>query len=79
MTNADFRHFELQRRIPVDLETIQFGVLRGLFESGEAYVAELEAHKALEKAKAAKAAERQKGGETKKKRLAGKFSSLQSW
>jgi hypothetical protein len=59
LTNDDFRHFDPDRRIQVDIEKMSFGVLRGLFETGEAYISE------LEKAKAA-AAKAKAAGETAK-------------
>ena len=52
MTNGDFRHFELKRRIPVDLSTLGFMVMNDLFREGEDYVndlAELKKAEALKK------------------------------
>ena len=71
LTNIDFRHFDPNRRIPVDLASIEFGVLNQLFEAGEAYTKELEA--AREKAKAAKLLEEQgrMAGPTKRRKRAG--------
>ena len=67
LTNDDFRHFRPEWRIFVDIEKMSFGVLRGLFETGEAYISDPERSKsAAEKARAAGGA----GGETKRKRLA---------
>ena len=77
LTNLDFRHFTPELRIPVDLDTLEFGVLRGLFEHGESYLAELEKRKV--EAKAARDQATRAGGESKRKRLAGKLSSLQPW
>ena len=46
LTNSDFRHFSLARRIPVKLEELQFVVLNDLFQTGDAYITELDALKA---------------------------------
>ena len=87
LTNDDFRHFDPDRRIQVDIEKMSFGVLRGLFETGEAYISE------LEKAKAAAAKAKAAGGtakDTKRSRQAkaviagtctmgGGHSSLHPW
>jgi hypothetical protein len=45
LTNSDFRHFRAENRIHVALESLRFGVLDRLLESGEAYFAETEAAK----------------------------------
>ena len=52
MANGDFRHFELKRRIPVDLSKLGFMVMNDLFREGEDYVndlAELKKVEALKK------------------------------
>ena len=41
LTNLEFRHFDRQRRIPVNLEDLDFGIMPELFEYGDAYIAEL--------------------------------------
>ena len=64
LTNGDFRHFDLERRVEVDLERLPFGVLPALFDQGEAFVAEVAAMKAAAKAAPAEHA-------AKRKRLAG--------
>ena len=70
LTNLDFRHFNPDKRILVDLDTIQFGVLRELFEVGEDYVKESEAARAKEKArKVTILQEAAGGGSTKAKKL----------
>ena len=86
LTNDDFRHFSPDLRIPIKLEEMRFGVMRGLFDSGEAYISELEKAKAAEKA----AKDRRLGGATKRQRQAREVmaghctrgaghSSLQAW
>ena len=42
LTNLDFRHFDPNKRIQVDLAKLKFGVLPALFEEGEDYVAKLD-------------------------------------
>ena len=49
LTNSDFYHFPEDKRIPVDLDTLPFIVLRELFDVGEAYVEERAELKAAEK------------------------------
>ena len=49
LTNSDFRHFSVARRNPVKLEELRFVVLTDLFQTGDAYVTELEALKAQAK------------------------------
>ena len=49
LTNSDFRHFSLARRVPVKLEELQFVVLNELFQTGDVYVTELDALKAQAK------------------------------
>jgi hypothetical protein len=45
LTNSDFRHLRAENRIHVAIESLRFGVLDRLLESGEAYFAETEAAK----------------------------------
>ena len=40
LTNGEFHHFRAERRIPVDLEKLEF--INELFAEGEKYVKELE-------------------------------------
>ena len=56
--------FDMKRRIPVDLDFLDFGVMRKLFEVGDVYLEELDRLKAESKLAASS-----KGA--KKKRLAG--------
>ena len=46
LTNADFRHFSKEHRIEVDLDSLPFGVLPQLLETGETYLKELDTLKA---------------------------------
>ena len=50
LTNLEFKSFDMKHRIPVDLDTLDFGVMRELFEVGDAYVEELSDLKAAQKA-----------------------------
>ena len=56
LTNSEFDHFAEANRIPVDLNRLDFRVLRELCEEGEEYVAELERLKKEAKAKKARKA-----------------------
>ena len=49
LTNSDFRHFSVARRIPVKLDELRFLVLNDLFKVGDDYIAELETLKAQAK------------------------------
>ena len=62
LTNMEFKAFDMRNRIDVRLDDLNFGVLRELFEVGDAYVAELEAQKAAHKAFA------MEGGEKKRRK-----------
>ena len=42
LTNDEFHHFNLKKRIPVDLGKLGFELMDSLFASGDEYVAELE-------------------------------------
>ena len=46
LANSDFRHFSVAKRILVKLEELQLVVLNVLFQTGDAYITELEALKA---------------------------------
>ena len=50
LTNWDFRHFSEVNRVPVDLDALDFLVLRELLETGEAYHLQVEQARAAEKA-----------------------------
>ena len=63
LTNMEFKAFDMRNRIDVDLNDLNFGVLRELFEVGDAYVSELEAQKAAHKAASSE-------GEAKQRRKA---------
>ena len=43
LTNDEFRHFDMRKRIHVDFEKIGFAVMDALFAEGDTYLAELEA------------------------------------
>ena len=47
LTNMEFKSFDAKHRLDVNLEELNFGVLRDLFQVGDSYVQELEAIKAL--------------------------------
>ena len=51
LTNSDFRHFDMSRRIEVDLDKLGFILMNSLFSVGDAYVAELSDLKSKEKAR----------------------------
>ena len=51
MTNSDFRHFDMSKRIEVDLDELGFVLMNDLFSVGDAYVAELADLKSKEKAR----------------------------
>ena len=46
LTNSDFRHFDVSKRIEVDLDKLGFVLMNDLFAVGDAYVAELAVLKA---------------------------------
>ena len=52
LTNEDYRHFNMSMRIPVDLNTLPFVVMKELFEVGDAYVEEVNRLKELAKMEA---------------------------
>ena len=56
LTNADYRHFNPELRVPVKLETLRFEVLDQLLETGEAYREEVEAARASERLRLASSA-----------------------
>ena len=49
LTNWEFRHFDSAKRIDVDLDKLNFYVLRDLFAAGDSYLSEVERLKALGK------------------------------
>ena len=49
LTNSDFRHFTLARRVLAELDTLCLVVSNDLFKTGDAYVEELAALKAQAK------------------------------
>ena len=49
LTNSEFHHFRPENRIEVDLESLGFLIMPSLFETGEAYMKELELLKEGEK------------------------------
>ena len=46
LTNSDFHHFSEDKRIPVDLASLNFRVMNELFQEGDSYIEELAALKA---------------------------------
>ena len=52
LTNDEFRHFDLAKRIPVDLKDLGFQIMTDLFGVGDAYVEALDKERAELKAKA---------------------------
>ena len=65
LTNMEFKSFDPARRLDVDLDKLEFGVLRELFEVGNAYLVELDALKAANKLLA------EEKGTRRKRKLAG--------
>ena len=64
LTNLEFKSFDSKKRLNVDLEKLDFGVLRQLFDVGDSYVKELDELKAQAKARAVEK-------EGRKRKLAG--------
>ena len=52
LTNMDFRHLSEARRVKVDLQKLEFGILPELLQAGEQYLKNLEDLKAKEKLRA---------------------------
>ena len=50
LTNLEFESFNSDNRLDVDLDLLQFGVMRELFEAGDQYIAEVDRLKAESKA-----------------------------
>ena len=73
LTNMDFGHFDMSRRVRMDLDHMEFGGLNVLFGSGKAYPSDLEAQRAAEKARKVAGGERAGGG---RKRRAGEALSV---
>ena len=67
LTNLDFRHFDPARRVEVDLERLQFNVMKDLFAAGDDYLAELDALKL--KAKSSPASAPAAGEKTRKRQF----------
>ena len=64
LTNSDFRHFSPEKRVPVDLATMPFGVLHGLLEKGEEYLTEVAAARAMRSSTRSEPAKKRLKGET---------------
>ena len=62
LTNFDYRHFDMGKRIAVDLDKMNFQVLPDLFACGESFYSELKAKREEEKAR----------GQTRRDRAEGK-------
>ena len=71
LTNSDFGHFSMERRVHVDIQEMPFGVLHGLLAKGEDYLAELAA---------AKLAGRDEPGGQRKRKIKGEtLKDRQPW
>ena len=53
LTNDEFRHFDLKKRIKAELKDLKFTIMDSLFAVGDTYLAELEAARDSEKRKRA--------------------------
>jgi hypothetical protein len=49
LTNLEFKSFDVSKRLDVDLDGLDFGVMRELFEVGDSYLMEINALKEAEK------------------------------
>ena len=67
LTNWDFRHFDSERRIEVNLEDLRFNIMNDLFSAGDSYLMELEDLRAKGKVAAA-AFSSEPGGKRRKKK-----------
>ena len=63
LTNLEFKSFDVKSRIDVDLERLNFGVMRDLFEVGDSYAQEIDELKRQARAEAGS-----KEGKKKKKK-----------
>ena len=68
LTNWDFRHFDMKRRIDVDLGALKFNIMDDLFDAGEAYLKDLEDLRSKSKAVAASASTEASGEKRRKKK-----------
>ena len=70
LTNLEYKSFDESRRLNVELERLNFGVLTELFNVGDAYLEELETLKAQAKTREVKADQkkRKKAGESLRER-----------
>ena len=66
MTNGEFHHFDMNRRINVELDKLGFKVMNELFAEGEAYVTELADLKNSEQDKKRQRGNTTPSGRTKK-------------
>ena len=60
LTNMEFKSFDHKKRLDVDLEKLEFGVLLHLFDVGDAYVSKLAELKAKSKATVERGEKRRK-------------------
>ena len=60
LTNMEFKSFDPKKRLDVDLERLEFGVLQDLFNVGDAYVSELADLKSKSKATVERVEKRRK-------------------
>ena len=63
LTNFDFRHFSMEKRIPVDLARMPFGVLHVLLAKREEYLAEVASARLANKSARAEPARKRLKGE----------------
>ena len=69
LTNMEFQSFDAERRLNVDLENLECGVLQHLFNVGDAYVSELVELKEISKSTTAEGGKRRKyAGESLRER-----------
>ena len=68
LTNDEFRHFDLAKRIPVDLKDLGFQIMTDLFGVGDAYVEALDKERAELKAKAQSRSVKTSEKESKRRR-----------
>ena len=83
LTNGDFRHFDMSKRIPVTLEGLKFGVLDSLMSEGLAYHDEVsllrEKEKAEKTAAALKPNKTQSGPPRKRKKAGDTLRDRDPW
>ena len=76
LTNWDFRHFDPAQRVEVDLETLDFLVLKDLFATGDDYLSELDSLKTQAKSSSTSSDPQKKRPKSKRERDWGSGQSL---